>query len=671
MKLRKIAFVIMAALCAGHMNTSFAAEYTSSAEVAAGYDHLITLNRYGRVFSAGGYEHGQADTWGWKNVISVAAGKYFSAALFSDGTVKTAGTGGEDIIFDTAGWTDIVQITAGDGFLAGLDTQGRVYSAGKTLADTSAWENVIQIAAGASHLVALKADGTCAGALLDGYTPSASLNPTVVSAWADIKAVYAGMNLTVGLQNNGRLVYAGDAYGADDWVCASWENIEKVLFIGYDNGGIVFAVDASGALLTSSRSSEEAFKITGADNISMVSVKKDKYYPYTVILSDEDEVSILGLDATDDIYMQSKDRSLRKKPLSFEASFPIMAASPRCVVLALPSGRLKTITTVSAFEFNIEKPVYLTSSVATDFFYGITGEGRMVTNNIKNGHDYSQWQGLEKVAHSQGTAKFGPYAINWAGEVYGIGDPMSQLEKITCRDIAAGNSAVACLHEDGSVSIYGSNISDYDASGWSDIENIYMGSSHLVGIDKDGNAFATGKNDSKQCDVSDWRGITEIAAGYQFTVGLKEDGTCVATGDNAKGQCDVSEWKNVRSIYAGYTYSIGYTNDGRFLYAGELYNSQLLTQLDNWYMTEDCFFSVAARLEEELYFDFFYDGAEREDSVFISLYSGEDVLLDIKRFDFAGETAYSLGEVSPKATSWKFMVWGNDMTPVYRAEGVL
>ena len=45
-----------------------------------------------------------------------------------------------------------------------------------------------------------------------------------------------------------------------------------------------------------------------------------------------------------------------------------------------------------------------------------------------------------------------------------------------------------------------------------------------------------------QCNVSYWKDIIAVSAGSSHTVGLKKDGTVVATGDNDYGQCDVSIW---------------------------------------------------------------------------------------------------------------------------------
>ena len=85
-------------------------------------------------------------------------------------------------------------------------------------------------------------------------------------------------------------------------------------------------------------------------------------------------------------------------------------------------------------------------------------------------------------------------------------------------------------------------------SGWRDIVAVAAGSSHTVGLKRDGTVVAVGSNKeykqnyAGQCDVSGWRDIVAVAAGKFHTVGLKRDGTVVAVGYNEYSQCDVIGW---------------------------------------------------------------------------------------------------------------------------------
>ena len=71
---------------------------------------------------------------------------------------------------------------------------------------------------------------------------------------------------------------------------------------------------------------------------------------------------------------------------------------------------------------------------------------------------------------------------------------------------------------------------------WEDIIAISDGSSHTVGLKKDGTVCAVGDKSYGQCDVGEWTEVTAISAGASHTVALRADGTVVAAGDNQYGQ---------------------------------------------------------------------------------------------------------------------------------------
>lgn len=83
-----------------------------------------------------------------------------------------------------------------------------------------------------------------------------------------------------------------------------------------------------------------------------------------------------------------------------------------------------------------------------------------------------------------------------------------------------------------------------------DIVQIAAGLDHVALLHNDGTVTVAGSNAYGQGNVSNWQKIVRIAAGADFTVGLQSDGTLVACGSNLSGQCDIGKYENVIDIAA-------------------------------------------------------------------------------------------------------------------------
>ncbi|MBQ1382301.1 MAG: helix-turn-helix domain-containing protein, partial [Solobacterium sp.] len=121
-------------------------------------------------------------------------GERFSGYVSEQYRLTTMGTTAE-----LTGFTDLVKISAGPDVLLGLKRDGTAVTTGRY--DTADWDHLVDIAAGERHISAVKDDGTvvCTG------------NDTAcdVSQWTGISAVYAGKDLTAGLDADGRLHVSG------------------------------------------------------------------------------------------------------------------------------------------------------------------------------------------------------------------------------------------------------------------------------------------------------------------------------------------------------------------------------------------------------------------------------------------------------------------------------
>ena len=128
-----------------------------------------------------------------KNEVSdvnrLAVGNSYSVYVERGGSLKTNGN------VETSGFSSITQVSAFESKLIGLKEDGTVVANDSSA--VSDWKGITYIAAGRYHVAGLKSDGTvvCTG----------SSAACAVDTWTDIKAVYAGDDVTVGLTKDGRI----------------------------------------------------------------------------------------------------------------------------------------------------------------------------------------------------------------------------------------------------------------------------------------------------------------------------------------------------------------------------------------------------------------------------------------------------------------------------------
>ena len=210
-------------------------------DIAVGEKHIVGLKADGTVLAAGDNYYGQCEVSDWKDIVAICAGGFSTSGLRSDGTVVSVGVsfGGSR---DVSDWNDIVSITmGGDFYIAGLKANGTVVIRGifKEENIVSRWTDVVAIDAfsndrlnndNKSHLIGLKSNGTVVAA---GDNRNGQCE---VSDWADIAAVSAGEDFSVGLRNDGTMVSAGSVEKTD-WtnmvsLTADGDMIMALLFNG-------------------------------------------------------------------------------------------------------------------------------------------------------------------------------------------------------------------------------------------------------------------------------------------------------------------------------------------------------------------------------------------------------------------------------------------------------
>jgi alpha-tubulin suppressor-like RCC1 family protein len=667
----------------------------TSPSIAAGYNHCVGLNSYGRVHAAGNNDFGQCNTYGWKNVIAIAAGKYFSAALLSDGAVVTAGTGGlSDSCIDTSGWEGITKIVAGDSFLAGVTAEKTVVVTGKTeyngyTIDTSQFADIEDIAAGESHLIGLKSDGTCVGT---GYIP-----PANVSSWTGVSKIFAGANVSVALLEAGNLIYAGFPYTYESgpgepsvWAGSFWTGIDEVIIVNTSSGkAATIGITTDGTYEVDDPEERAALDFTDIQDAkkTVARYNSDLSFTFSMVLHNDNSITVKGLDIKDETQRRwlydIEDWRLDDEPFALEKPFPVFATGRYTAALVLPSGKLFIMGNQAnmAGEFpaeSVKDIVFIDSSIYSHDIYLAIDKDDNVISNITS-YDFSDWNGVQKVSVTRLAGNYIAAALRWDKKVFCTHQDENILSLYGVRDIACGNYFFSALLSDKTV--YTKTFGDYFFStpDLDDIEKIIPGFSHLIGIKTDKTVVVKGSGaDYSGHDVSGWSGIVDAAGGRDFTVGLKADGKCVSSsGSAAAGYgIDVSSWKNVRNVFAGYNYAIGYTNDGRFLYTGAA-NNKIADSIVNTLLTDSLFVNVTknnSSTESRLILDFYEEGIDRDTArVYIAVYKENGDLADVKfeSFGSPGETVqFTMDSLPENAARWKVLVW-NRLKPIFAAEGAI
>ena len=133
--------------------------------IAAGYDHILALQRDGTVVGWGYNYYGQATPpAGLSGITAIAAGQYHSLALKDDGTVVGWGDNYDGQTSIPAGLSGVTAIAAGSVNSLALKDDGTVvgwgYNWNGETSIPAGLSGVTAIAAGKNHCLALKDDGT-------------------------------------------------------------------------------------------------------------------------------------------------------------------------------------------------------------------------------------------------------------------------------------------------------------------------------------------------------------------------------------------------------------------------------------------------------------------------------------------------------------------------------
>ena len=151
---------------------------------------------------------------GWTNIKQIASNAV-TLGLKNDGTVVYTGScrnynNTADVDFsDINTWTDVIQVATGQQYAVGLKSDGTVLFSGDGRGytrDVRYWSDIISVSCGPFFVLGLTKYGTVVTA---GGGSAAGENN--VSTWTGIKQVYAGIQWSIGVKEDGTLVTTFDS----------------------------------------------------------------------------------------------------------------------------------------------------------------------------------------------------------------------------------------------------------------------------------------------------------------------------------------------------------------------------------------------------------------------------------------------------------------------------
>lgn len=227
--------------------------------IAVNGELAIGLKNNGKVVHAGKVSGYRIETKTWDNIISVCAGERYLVGLKSDGKLVAQGHNGDNQI-DIDNWKNIIAIDTGWRHTVGLDKNGKIFITGyksKSQLDQikkhkDEWINIVDISAGGGsggkwginetgHTVALRADHSVV-AVGDNSMGQCEVYG---DDWKDIIAISAGDFHTVGLKSDGTVVTTQDKNTDSAKKIKKWTNIVAVS-AGY---GITLGLKSDGTVV--------------------------------------------------------------------------------------------------------------------------------------------------------------------------------------------------------------------------------------------------------------------------------------------------------------------------------------------------------------------------------------------------------------------------------------
>ena len=378
------------------------------------------------------------------------------------------------------------------------------------------WSNIADVAAGEGYTIGLREDGSVvyAGADFSGAGRR-------ISAWTDIERIEVSgeKNYVIGYRKDGRIcietLYEWGPYSSWDtnWAemnLTAWTDIRKAYIgnafcLGLKNDGTVLYIaadaDAEDKVRDVSRWNGIVQLATNGYDLA-VGLKADG----TVVTNNKSALAEQGAYWGSSWGNESGWNNIRQLVNRGTGIYAIKRDGTVLGMLRPGWTDIESLYIAADSMFGLRRD----GTVATDYSDYYSDDPRI--------REVSTWKHIDELG----------FDITAIGRFLPVG---------LCRD---GTVCAITSYSPGEP--YGK----WDFSGWSRIDRLYSGTDFTIGIRTDGTVLVTG-GEFETLDyldeISKWTDIKAIFAGHgeetDHIIGLKKDGTVVAAGDNSVGQCEV------------------------------------------------------------------------------------------------------------------------------------
>lgn len=202
-------------------------------DISAGQNFVAALKSDGTVYSAGQGGYGKEEIDSWENIVSIDTGWQHIVGLDQDGNVHVAGHGSEKLRYkieeNSDEWRNIIAIATGGsigkngrgaphkgtGHIVAVRKDGKVIAVGGNefgQRDVEQWseKNIVSISAGDYHTVALTDEGEVLSTQREKEAPSSYRKVHDIWSTQKFTAISAGYGLTLVVDTDGSVDYAGN-----------------------------------------------------------------------------------------------------------------------------------------------------------------------------------------------------------------------------------------------------------------------------------------------------------------------------------------------------------------------------------------------------------------------------------------------------------------------------
>lgn len=470
-------------------------------------------------------------------------------------------------------WGQVTQrdsISAGDNHTVALHSNGNVVAVGSNYAgecNVKDLRGIVAVSAGAVHTVGLREDGTVA---TTEYTGSYYFGQCDVEDWTEIVAVSAKYYNTVGLRRDGTVVAVGwNKHGQCD--VEEWNNIVEIS----SGGSHTVGLRCDGTVVATGSNEDGSCNVS--DWTDIVSIGAGGH---TVGLRSDGTVVAVG------------DNENGKCNVSDWTDIVAISAGSEHTVGLRKDGTVVAIGENDDGQCEVGGWTDIVAISAGDYYtVGLRSDGTVVAvgdndyyqckvgnwTNIKLPVISEEQQAAMAAAKQEREAKIA--AEKKAEEERIAAEKKAEEERLAAEKKAKEAQQIAAYSEAEELLKSGNTVKAAMAFGaagdyldakersfslWEKIavrESVGTGFDHVVALNLDGTAKATGENECGQRNVSAWTDLIAVDADYDYSLGLKSDGTVVDTGSWERAT-DVESWTDIVAICAEGNYALGLKSDG-------------------------------------------------------------------------------------------------------------